>query len=163
VLPRLPKSNERCETAVSERARVAIDTSVVIAGLLSWHEHHLAALHVLEEALGDKSLVLPGPALIEAYSVMTRLPAPHRVRPPEAHALLEGTFEDSALVVTLTANELWRFVRTLSSNQTVGGRSYDAHILACADKANASVLLTFNERDFLALAHPEIEIRVPGR
>ncbi len=140
-------------------SRIAIDTSVIVAALLGWHEAHGPALKALQHAFERARLVVPGPALVEAYAVMTRLPSPHRLSPADSLVLLEETFENAALVITLTAAELWRFLRSLPVGTVAGGGSYDAHILACADKANAAVLLTLNERDFLALGHPKMEIR----
>ncbi len=37
-------------------------------------------------------MLLPAPALVEAYAVLTRLPPPHRLSVPDALALLEANF-----------------------------------------------------------------------
>ncbi len=146
---------------MAERPLHAFDTSVIVAAVLGWHEQHSAALRSLQRAFDHARVVVPGPALIESYSVMTRLPAPHRLSPADALAVLDETFHAGATLAPLTATELWRLVRTLPPAQVAGGRTYDAQILACADKAHATVLWTLNERDFLALEHPTIEIRRP--
>lgn len=52
---------------------IAVDTSAVIAGFAAWHELHREA----RRALGGNPR-LPGHAALESYSVLTRLPAPHR-------------------------------------------------------------------------------------
>lgn len=147
---------------MAERALHAFDTSVIVAAVLGWHEHHAAALRALQHAFDRDRVVVPGPALVESYSVMTRLPAPHRISPADALLLLDETFHADAVTVALTTGELWRFLRSLPGTQVAGGRAYDAHILACADKAEAKVLWTLNEHDFTALDHPTIEIRRPG-
>lgn len=147
---------------MTELAIHAFDTSVIIAGVLGWHEHHLPALTALQRGFEHARVVVPGPALVETYSVMTRLPSPHRLSPADALSLLEETFHSAATVPMLSTTELWRFVRALPTAQVAGGRTYDAHILACADKAKADVLWTFNEQDFAALDHPTIEIRRPS-
>jgi predicted nucleic acid-binding protein len=139
----------------------AFDTSVIVAGVLGWHEHHKSALATLQHAFDHGRVVLPGPALVETYSVLTRLPAPHRISPNDALELLDATFHDGATVVALGSTELWRFLRGCPAAQIAGGRTYDAHILACADKGKADVLWTFNEHDFAALEHPTIDIRNP--
>ena len=82
----------------------AVDTSVVIAALLAWHESHEPALDSMIAARHG-GLVLPAPALTEAYSVMTRLPAPHRLAPADACELLSGSFERRARVVALTEKD----------------------------------------------------------
>ena len=141
--------------------REAVDTSVVVAALLGWHEDHEAARKVLERSLSAERMVLPAPVLIEAYAVMTRLPAPHRLSPNDAAALLRDTFAEVS-TFALEPGEIWKLIDHLEAGHISGGRSYDAHILACARKAGARKLLTLNDRDFLALAEPGIEILRPG-
>ena len=138
----------------------AVDTSVVVAALLGWHEHHRPALRVLDRALASGRLILPAPALMESYSVMTRLPSPHRIGPSDALALLEETFRD-APVIALEADEHWSLLHRLKEKRIAGGRTYDGHILACARKGKSRYLYTFNERDFLALDEPDVEIVRP--
>jgi predicted nucleic acid-binding protein len=139
----------------------AVDTSVVIAALLAWHESHEDALSALIDA-GAAELVLPAPALIEAYSVMTRLPAPHRLAPADALELLSGSFEGRAKVVGLGEKESWRFLHRSAKGPVSGGATYDALILACAHKARAARLLTLDRRGFARIGAGEIEIVVPG-
>jgi len=98
---------------MTELAIHAFDTSVIIAGVLGWHEHHLPALTALQRGFEHARVVVPGPALIETYSVLTRLPSPHRLSPADALSLLEETFHSAATVPMLRTTELWRFVRTL--------------------------------------------------
>ncbi len=140
--------------------REAVDTSVVVAALLGWHESHEAARKALERGLTAERLVLPAPTLIEAYAVMTRLPSPHRLSPADAGALLRDTFA-GVDTVALDGSEVWRLIDDLETTQVAGGRSYDGHILACARKAGARRLLTLNERDFHALGDAAIEIVRP--
>jgi hypothetical protein len=51
----------------------AADTSVVIAAFASWHESHDVARRAL-----DRGLQLIEHCALETYSVLTRLPPPHR-------------------------------------------------------------------------------------
>src|SRR5712691_11139635 len=51
----------------------AADSSLVVAAFASWHENHDAARRVL-----DGALRLVEHCALETYSVLTRLPAPHR-------------------------------------------------------------------------------------
>lgn len=140
--------------------REAVDTSVVVAALLGWHENHEVARKVLERSLAAERIVLPAPTLIESYAVMTRLPSPHRLSPTDAAALLRETFA-GVNAIALDSGEVWQLIDDLETSQVAGGRSYDGHILACARKAGAARLLTFNDRDFRALGDPEIEIVRP--
>lgn len=80
----------------------AIDTSVIVPGLLFWHEKHEAASAALVQLLeSGNEVVLPLHSLVEAYAVMTRLPPPHR-----------------------------DLLQNLSHRNLVGGTSYDSLILA---------------------------------
>lgn len=133
-----------------------------MAALLAWHESHDVVLAALIDGFGGR-LVVPAPALSEAYSVMTRLPAPHRLAPADALELLTGSFERRATVVNLAERETWGFLRKASSRGVAGGATYDALILACAHKARATRLLTLDRRDFERLETGGIEIVVPRR
>jgi hypothetical protein len=49
----------------------------MIAAVCGWHEHHSRALDEIERRFGRReALVAAAPALVEAYAVLTRLPAP---------------------------------------------------------------------------------------
>lgn len=52
---------------------IAVDTSIVVAAFASWHEAHEAARGALSEEPR-----LPAQVAVESYSVLTRLPPPHR-------------------------------------------------------------------------------------
>ena len=105
-------------------------------------------------------MVLPLPALLEAYSVMTRLPAPHRLSPSHTLSLLEDSPLKSSSIVGLPSEEGWSFVRSLALRGVAGGRAYDALIAACAKKGGASHILTINRRHFEGL-DPEVEVLSP--
>ena len=49
---------------------IAVDSSVVVAGLLSWHEFHERALQPLEKAMAARRPLIPFPVLVESYSVI---------------------------------------------------------------------------------------------
>jgi predicted nucleic acid-binding protein len=142
----------------------ALDTSVIVASLLGWHEAHAAAHRALVAAASGrgKRLLVPGPALVEAYAVLTRLPSPHRLAPADAIALLAAAFEDRALVNGLDADGLWPFLHALASGKIAGGRTYDAVILECARSGGARRLLTLDRRDFARLDTAGVEIVEPA-
>ena len=141
----------------------ALDSSIILAGLLSWHEAHDRAFRAMVRARAgdDAALVIPAPALVESYAVMTRLPAPHRLSPADAIELLSGSFERKSTIVSLNGSETWRFLHDAAEQGIVGGRSYDALILRCARKAGATILLTLDRADFTRLEPGDIRIVVP--
>lgn len=141
----------------------ALDTSVIVPALMSWHEHHSAAHPIVRDALADEQgVILPVPALVEAYAVITRLPAPWRLRARDAHRLLVETFRGRAHLVGLAGDEAWDLLDNVVANAVSGGATYDAHIAACARKANARRLVTFNRRHFERLELGDVDLVVPS-
>ena len=138
----------------------AVDTSVIVAALLSWHADHDRAARWLGDHLEGRELVLPEPVLIESYSVMTRLPSPHRLSPETAHTLLESNLS-AIRVVGIPSSSMWKFLRETATEGTAGGAIYDAVILECAVRAKAGHIATFNTRDFERLARDRIEVIEP--
>jgi hypothetical protein len=55
--------------------RATCDTSVLIAALAQWHPAHEAA----RRTVVARMQALPAQRVLECYSVLTRLPSPHRV------------------------------------------------------------------------------------
>lgn len=142
--------------------RTALDTSVVVASLLSWHEHHERALPVLVAARESTTgVILPLPALIESYSVMTRLPPPVRIAPQAAWRLLEAAFAQRTIIPALDGTAGWALLAALPDRGISGGATYDAHILACAKQVGAERLATFNLRDFQRLELGGLELFAP--
>lgn len=140
-----------------------LDSSVLVAALQSLHERHEPALKALDRVLSfEEQPVLPRRALTEAYSVLTRLPAPHRVAPKQALELLRGTLEGNARIIDLPLADTWPHLERLAQEATVGGAVYDAEILECCIQSGATQILTLNGRDFRRLAPPEIKVVVPG-
>lgn len=140
----------------------ALDTSVIVPALLSWHEHHGAALPVVRDALASETpAILPLPALVEAFAVLTRLPAPWRLRPDDARRLLVESFRDRARVVGLDGDEAWALLDEALASDVSGGGTYDLHIATCARKAGAGRLATFNRRHFEPLDLGGVALLVP--
>jgi len=116
----------------------AIDSSVCIPALVSWHAAH-ERCRVL--AAGAS---IPAHALLESYSVLTRLPAPHRLERGAAAELLDGWFAPAA-VLTAPAGVQRSLVTELAAAGVDGGASYDGLIAATA-RAHGEVLITRDAR-----------------
>ena len=121
----------------------------MVAAICGWHEQHAAAATEIERRLEDgERMAIPAPALIEAYAVLTRLPAPHRLSPADAWALVQANFIRSATIVALTAPAYKKLLGRVVKHTIAGGRTYDAVIAECARQAKADTLLTLNRRHF---------------
>lgn len=138
----------------------AVDTSVVIAALMSWHVDHDHASRWLGRQLELDSLVLPEPVVIESYSVMTRLPSQYRLAPEDARRLLEENLS-GVRVVGIPASSIWKFLRDEASTGTVGGAVYDAAIIECAVRGGADEIASLNRDDFERLSRDRIRVIEP--
>jgi len=126
---------------------VAVDTSVIVAALAPWQERHRAARRAIDELLAQRSLIVPWHALMEAYSVLTRVPLPIRFAPKEALRLLNETF-GNVPVVGLSPGDVWSLIAEFAARGIFGGRIYDAAIARAARDAGAQAILTLDVRDF---------------
>jgi len=77
-----------------------------------------------------------------AVAVLTRLPAPHRLAPADAWALVQANFAGPAAIVTLSGPACVALLGRLAARGIGGGRVYDEVIAACAAHAKVDALLT---------------------
>lgn len=112
---------------------VVLDTSVLVALVCGWHERHADVRRALEDAVrGRVGLAVPGPALLEGYAVLTRLPAPHRLAPEDALHVLRENFRTSARTGMPTPAQVWSLLADAPEAGVSGGRIYDALIARTA-------------------------------
>ena len=139
-----------------------IDTNGMVAAVSEWHQDHERAAKEIHRRLDSgEDMVLAAHSLVEAYSVLTRLPPPRRLPAVSAVEVLEASF-GAASVVTLEPGEYRALLRGAPGAGISGGRIYDAIIAECAFKADAAALVTFNARHFLAFARRGIQVVVPS-
>lgn len=111
----------------------AADTSVVVAAFASWHEHHEAARQYV-----DGGLRLIEHCALETYSVLTRLPPPHRSPGRVVTDFIRATFPEPFL--RLNAAACRRFVLDLPTKAIAGGAAYDALVAATAAETGAELV-----------------------
>ncbi|MCE9623536.1 MAG: PIN domain-containing protein [Actinomycetia bacterium] len=114
-----------------------VDTSVLVAGFSSWHEQHDVARRALRDGAG-----VVGHAIAESYSVLTRLPEPHRAAPE-----LVRDFLAAACVATLTLDV--DFLRALPASLVAcgvsGGATFDG-LIALTAAIHDVTLLSLDRR-----------------
>ena len=120
--------------------RVA-DTSLVVAAFASWHEQHEPARRAL-----DSGLRLIDHCALETYSVLTRLPAPHRSPGVLVRDFLASRFPHPFL--RLGAGAYRSFVAGLPEHALSGGAVYDP--LGAATAAGHRAQLVSCDRRALA-------------
>jgi predicted nucleic acid-binding protein len=116
----------------------AADTSVVVAAFASWHEYHDRARDAL-----DNGLRLIDHCALETYSVLTRLPPPHRCPSNVVRDFLRLRFDEPFLRLDTRAYRA--FVLDLPEHAVAGGGAYDALVAATA-VAHGVELVTCDRR-----------------
>ncbi len=116
----------------------AADTSVVVAAFASWHERHEPARKLL-----DSGLRLIEHCALETYSVLTRLPPPHRSPGPVVCEFLRSRFPQPLLRMSAPAHRA--FILGLPDHGVAGGAAYDALVAATAVACRAE-LVTCDQR-----------------
>jgi hypothetical protein len=125
-----------------------------VAAFASWHEAHGAALEVL-----DLEPRLPAHAGLEAYSVLTRLPAPHRSRPADVRTFLVHEFPRPWL--TLDGEAVARLLGELVEQGIAGGTVYDG-LIGAAAKAAGAPLYTCDRRARVTYDRLGVVVRFVG-
>ncbi len=139
-----------------------LDTSCLVAAVCAWHRHHEATRREIErrDAAGEK-LVLAAHSLAETFSVLTRLPEPHRLRPDDALELIEANWGETRLIA-LAASDYLATLRRCRDAGVGGGAVYDALVGACARKAGVETLVTWDLEGFERVLEDEPAVRIPG-
>lgn len=109
-----------------------------MAGFASWHEAHDVARRQL-----DRSPGLIGHCALETYSVLTRLPPPHRVKAGVVRDFLDARFPEPSLSLSAAGHRA--LVDQMAEAGISGGAVYDALVAAVARAENAT-LVTLDRR-----------------
>ncbi len=138
-----------------------LDTSCLVAAVCTWHRRHDDTRREIErrDAAGEK-LVLAAHSLAETFSVLTRLPEPHRLHPNDALALIEANWGETRLVA-LGGPDYRATLRRCRDVGIGGGAVYDALIATCARKAEVETLVTWDLEGFERFLEDEPAVRAP--
>lgn len=109
-----------------------MDTSVAVPLLVDTHEAHRDVVRWWN----GREVALSGHALVETYSVLTRLPGDLRLEPMDAARLLRERF---AKPLVLGSRESGRAPDTLSRLGIAGGAVYDALVALAAVEHDADL------------------------
>jgi predicted nucleic acid-binding protein len=116
----------------------AVDSSVVIAAVATWHEHDTLA----RKAMSSRPRLVAH-AAVESYSVLTRLPPPHRAHPSIVHTFITERFTEPFL--TLSEAGYQELLATVAAGQILGGSACDA-LIAFTAAEHQSTLLSLDQR-----------------
>jgi predicted nucleic acid-binding protein len=129
--------------------RSFFDTSVLVPVFVPGHQHHERSL-IAFSAANLRSGYCAAHSLAEVYASLTRLPGKYRAAPEQAVLCLE-TVQERLNVIAQDVAEYVAAIREAAGMGIEGGTLYDALLGACAIKAKADVLYTWNTRDFQRL------------
>jgi predicted nucleic acid-binding protein len=110
-----------------------IDTSVAIPAIVSWHEASVVARDAASNSL------IPAHARLETYSVLTRMPPPHRLSPALVAELLESWFPPERTLVASDDLSL-TIVDRCQQAGIAGGAVYDALVGSTAHEVGSEIL-----------------------
>jgi predicted nucleic acid-binding protein len=116
----------------------ALDSSVLVAAFAEWHEAHPPAHRLLQ-----RQVVAVGHAVAETYSVLTRLPQPHRADAALVAEFLEQAKFGNPLV--LDSETTRGLPSELSRLGISGGATYDA-VIALTAAAHGATLVSLDQR-----------------
>jgi predicted nucleic acid-binding protein len=111
----------------------AADTSLVVAAFASWHDKHDGARRAL-----DDGLRLPEHCALETFSVLTRLPPPHRAPAELVRDFLMARFPEPLL--RLSPKAYREFIASLPARGVSGGAAYDALVAAVAAEHDCELI-----------------------
>lgn len=141
--------------------KVFVDTNVLVAASVEDHVHHNRAAPIIEAIHRAKyEGFTSGHAVLELYSVLTRLPRNPRILPSQAMLIIQENVLKEVTLVALTGKEYGELVLQLAANSHGGGQAYDALHLACARKCDAERIYTFNAAHFERLAPDDLRRRI---
>ena len=148
-------------TSNSPAIRFGLDASCLVPLVAEWHEHHEQTTKDYRARLRrGEHPVIPVHALLESYSVLTRLPPPLKT-PPESAAEVLTKYFANVEIAGLESKLGWFVIRSSSALDIAGGRIYDAAIAAAAAEAGASVLVTWNVKHFLGFSLLGVQVVQP--
>ena len=131
-----------------------------MAALLFEHQHHQLTVREFSRQQ-DAQNVVSVHSLLECFSVITRFPPPLRVTTRTAVRLLRTNLEDHLKVADVTPADAWAAIEEVRLGELGGGSVYDAAIAQSVARAGASVLFTWNVKDFLRVAPAGLQVRAP--
>jgi predicted nucleic acid-binding protein len=123
-----------------------LDTSVLVPTFYGDHEYHESSFELFRH-LKKTTGCTAAHCLAEIYSVLTGMPGKDRVSPDEALLFLHDV-TDKLTVVSLSDSEYFETLESAAAAGISGGTIYDAIIAACAVKAKAQTIYTWNVRHF---------------
>lgn len=141
---------------------IVLDTSVLVAALISSHKFHGPSVRLFQSAInGHSKGSLCVHSLAELYSSLTNYPSDPRLSPAAAESLIAENIFPNLQVIELSQADYRLAVKRVREKGLRGGAVYDSLILQAAIKRKAEVLYTWNIADFFRFSEKTVEVREP--
>lgn len=140
---------------------LGIDTSIIVPCVHANHPLHTAMAAWINRALDTDRLMVAHHSLLEAFAVLTRLPAEYRLSPAEAFGVLRESFQKNVDVAPFDGRSIWAISELVSAAPAAGGAAYDAFIIRILVAAGVDAIATRNTRDFRRLSPAETRVIDP--
>ncbi len=134
-----------------------LDTSVLVAAAQSQHAQHVQSATLIRSA-DRTNTACALHSFAETFSVLSGMPRPFRMPPAVALQVLRR-FGERVRTVALTEEEYLATLESMASRGLMGGIVYDALLLRCARKVQATRVYSLNPGDF-RIVDPELASRV---
>jgi len=142
--------------------RIFFDTSILIPAFAEAHPNHKECFSILEKVSDKKMEVFTSShVLLEFYSVFSKLPLKTRISPLEIKEIIEKNIYPNFKIIMLEQRDYKEVISKISSIGLSGGIVYDLFHYIAARKAKASLILTYNEKDFQKVNFDKIPILLP--
>lgn len=130
--------------------KVMLDTSTLVAGMLTDHVHYPAAhLWLARATAGAFDYLVSSHSVAEVYSVLTRIPRRPRISSSDAWRMVRDNITAHAHLVSIGGSEYASLVEELAQRNLGGGLVYDAIIAKAAEISQVDRLVTLNDAHFL--------------
>jgi predicted nucleic acid-binding protein len=133
--------------------KAALDTSVLVAGVIEAHPQHARANWWLKPRRRIERIAA-WHAYAETWAVLTALPIEPRISGEVAAAVLERVRRTVRFVAPRVGTYPDAVARC-NARSLRSGAVYDALHLLTAERQSADLLLTFNVADFARIAEPD--------
>jgi predicted nucleic acid-binding protein len=138
---------------------VFCDSSVFVAASLENHPHHEQAFALLLSLREQQNRGFTSAhALIETFSVLSRMPTNPKLKPEDVLQILEANVIPYFTLVVVSSDDYLALLRDFATKEFSGGAIYDFLHLAVARKLALDSIHTFNEAEWRRLAPDLVSI-----
>lgn len=126
-----------------------LDTSVLIAALVSTHKKHAPAFDYMDRAqTGELRMIVSTHAVAEVYATLPVLQVRPRITATDVQQTIQEEILAVADVVSLNQADYEAVIARMARLDLVSGAIYDGLHVRAAEKAEADELVACNGRDF---------------